>query len=307
MIRTDISKISLLIVVVVVGLSLSGCYGLTPWQRGLHYQTEKADDLDGKKFAKIGVYALSDGSVSGLWGTNSGWYTFGTLPFLVYPVPILPPMITTPNATDLYGFVPGDFPEKLCLPFVIRTDSMNAGPSFELALAMQNHLIERGYDAEAATDFPHRGYVSSEVLLQHAKNNGCDAAFLMVYKLFRQWPISSPTSYMTQYLSNTHQGSHNTGFLFVPSVALVEIATNRILWSSAYYGVVTNAHTMNISNQAFTVAVNEAIVETGREEYVEAAKATVSRIFNPIYWVGSYKPFPSLKQPPAKSSDSYDF
>jgi hypothetical protein len=98
---------------------------------------------------------------------------------------------------------------------------------------------------------------------------------------------------------------YTEGYLFIPSVALVDVQSGKILWSSAYYGIVSNAHTPNVANQSLSMAVNDAVTELGRETYVEAAKAAIENIFNPKYWKGSYKPFPAPKQ--RREGEKFDF
>jgi hypothetical protein len=292
---------------IVSAIALNGCYGLAVGQMGMHYQTEKSATLDSKTFKKIGVYAVSDGKTRSLVGSTAGLYAWGMWPFWIVPFPYSGTLISRPNASDMFGFTPSHFPDKIEIPFKIRTDSSTAGPSFELALAMQKELTERGYEAEAATDAPHKGHVTSDNLLTHAKQAGYEAAFVMVYTLFNRWQRLGGTQTVMGANMNTtiYNVKYTEGFLFIPSVALVDVATGAILWSSAYYGLVSNATTPNISNQAFSIAVNGAITESGRETYVDAAKVTVERLFNPSYWKGSYKPFPSPKQ--RTKGEKFDF
>jgi hypothetical protein len=289
-------------------LTLSSCYGLAVSDMGKHYQTEKAPELDGMSFKKIGVYAVSDGKAQSINGTNALVYGVGMYPFWVIPFPYTAALISRPNVTDIYGFSPGDFPSKITIPFKVRTDSVNTGPSFELALAVQKQLDERGFQAEAVSDMSHSGNVSSDAILSHAKNAGYDAAFVMVYTLYKRWQrMTGSQTVSTGYRSTATivNVSYYEGYLFLPSAALVDVNTGRILWSSAYYGLVSNAHTPNVSNQAMSVAVNEAIIEQGRDTYVDAAKVTVDRLFSPKYWKGSYKPFPAPKQ--KKGGEKFDF
>lgn len=289
-------------------VALSGCYGLALNEKGMHYQTAKVANLDAMKFKKIGVYALSDGKAQSLVGLQmSGLHIAALWPFNILPFPYTGSLITRANGTDIYGFTPSNYPEKIEIPFKVKTDSSNAGPSFELALAMKKQLEERGYDAEAATDMPHRGYVSSEQILSHAKNAGYDAAFMMTYTLFKRWQRLGGTETTQSFNTRTTIVSvkYTEGYLFIPSVALVDVQSGKILWSSAYYGIVSNAHTPNVANQSLSMAVNDAVTELGRETYVEAAKSAVENIFNPKYWKGSYKPFPAPKQ--RKEGEKFDF
>ncbi|MBU3678355.1 MAG: hypothetical protein FGM32_01945 [Candidatus Kapabacteria bacterium] len=301
-------KVAHALITASVIVTLSGCYGLALPERGMHYQTEKVANLDAMKFRKIGVYALSDGKAQSLNGMQMGQlYMAGIWVFNFVPVPYAGSLVTRSNATDPYGFSPSNFPDKIEIPFKLKTDSSNAGPSFELALAMKKQLEERGFDAEAATDVPHSGHVTSEQMLAHATKSGYDAAFLMTYKLYKRWQRLAGTETTQSFNTRTTivNVKYNEGYLYIPSVALVDVKTGKILWSSAYYGIVSNAHTPNASNQAFGIVVNEAIIQLGRETYVEAAKSAVENIFKPQYWKGSYKPFPAPKQ--RKEGEKFDF
>jgi hypothetical protein len=297
------------VVFFVTGIVLfSGCYGLAINQMGMHYQTEKVADLDSRSFKKIGVYAVADGKTKSIVGTPSAMYnSLLVLPFYMVPFPYAVMTLSRAHTTDMYGFTPSDYPDKIEIPFKVKTDSSNAGPSFELALAMQKKLVERGYEAEAATDAPHKGYVSSDAMLSHAKNAGYDAAFVMVYTLFNRWQRFGGSETITGFNSRTTviNIKYTEGYLFVPSAALVDVQTGKILWSSAYYGLVSNASTPNLANQAFSIAVNDVIIESGRDTYVEAAKVTAERLFNPKHWKGSYKAFPAPKQ--RKEGEKFDF
>ncbi len=306
--NTATMKFALASIYATVALALSGCYGLALHEKGVHYQTEKVSNLDEMKFKKIGVYSLSDGKAQSLNGVQmDGLYFAGVWVFNFLPFPYAGSMITRPNATDPYGFTPSNFPDKIEIPFKIKTDSSNAGPSFELALAMTKQLEERGYEAEAATDAPHRGYVSSDQIMTHAKNAGYDAVFMMTYTLYKRWQELAGTATSQSFNTRTTiiNVKYTEGYLYIPSVALVDVQTGKILWSSSYYGIVSNAHTPNISNQAPSIAVNTAITETGRDTYVAAAKSAVENIFNPHYWKGSYKPFPEPKQ--RKKGEKFDY
>ena len=304
---THLMKWALVALLVTNAVFLAGCYGLSLSQMGMHYQTEKAKGLDTMKFTSIGVYALSDGKIKSIKESTIGMYMGGMLPFYLVPFPYAGPMITRMNGTDPYGFTPSHYPDKIEIPFKLRTDSANAGTSFEVALALQKQLEERGYKAQAATDAPHKGIVTSEAILSHAAKSGYDAAFMITYTLFNRWQKISGTNTVSGYNSRTTiiNVSYYEGFLVIPSAALVDVKTGRILWSSAYYGLVSNAQTPNFSNQALSIAVNEAIIESGRDTYVDAAKVAVERIFNPKYWQGSYVPFPTLKQ--RKEGEKFDF
>lgn len=285
----------LAVLLVSIALFLSGCYGLRLSEKGMHYQTEKAKGLDSMKFTSIGVYALSDGKIQSIRGRTGAMGGYGGLD------------LSRANGTDPYGFTPDHYPDKIEIPFTLLTDSANAGPSFEIALAMQKQLEERGFNAKAATDAPHRDVVTSEAILRHAAESGHDAAFMITYTLFNRWQrLEDRTE--TRNANGTRINDlvkYSEGFLAIPNAALVDVKTGRILWSSSYYGIVMNAQTPNISNQAFCIAVNSAIIENGRDTYVEAAKIAVDRIFNPTYWRGSYVPFPTLKQ--KKDGDKFDF
>lgn len=70
-------------------------------------------------------------------------YMAGILPFYIIPFPYAGMMVTRTNGTDPYGFTPSHYPEKIEIPFKLRTDSANAGTSFEIALEMQKQLEER--------------------------------------------------------------------------------------------------------------------------------------------------------------------
>lgn len=306
--RTTLTRnLAIAFVVAVSAITLSGCYGLAVTQMGMHYQTEKADGLETMSFKKVGVYAVSSGKTQSLVGSSTSMYNMGMWPFYAVPFPYVGMLVTRSNATDYFGFTPSHYPDKIAIPFKVKTDSSNAGPSFELALAMQKQLSERGYEAEAATDAPHRGYVSSDNLLSHAKKAGYDAAFVMVYTLFNRWQRFGGSETVTGYNMRTTivNIKYTEGYLYIPSTALVDVNTGKILWSSAYYGIVSNAQTPNLSNQAFGIAVNEALTQDGRDTYVEAAKVTADRLFNPKYWKGSYKAFPAPKQ--RKEGEKFDF
>jgi hypothetical protein len=302
-----VARIALVMMMSLSALSLSGCFGLVVSQLGKHYQTEKADGLDEMKFKKIGVYALSDGRVASIKQASMGAFSAGTYLFMLIPFPYTAALISRPNTTDAFGFTPSNFPDKIEIPFKVRTDSANAGPSFELALAMQKELEERGYTSEAATDAPHRGVVTSEGILTHAKASGYDAAVVMVYTVFNRWQklggIETSTTFNTR--TTTINVNYTEGYLIIPSVALVDVATGRMLWNSAYYGLVSGAHSPNVSNQALSIAVNDVLVEHGRKTYVDAAKVAVDRVFNPKHWKGSYKPFPAPKT--RKPGEKFDF
>jgi hypothetical protein len=305
--NTIVTKLSLVALMILSVSSLTGCYGLAVGQLGMHYQTEKADGLDNMKFKKIGVYALSDGKAKSIKEVSMGSFGPGMWPFMLVPFPYTAALISRPNTTDAFGFTPSNFPDKIEIPFKVRTDSANAGPSFELALAMQKELEERGYTSEAATDAPHRGVVTSDGILTHAKAAGYDAAVVMVYTVFNRWQqlrgIETSTTFNTR--TTTINVNYTEGYLIIPSVALVDVATGRMLWNSAYYGLVSGAHSPNVSNQALSIAVNDVLVEQGRTTYVDAAKVSVDRVFNPKHWKGSYKPFPAPKT--RKPGEKFDF
>ena len=305
--NTIVTKLSLVALMMLSVSSLTGCYGLAVGQLGMHYQTEKADGLDNMKFKKIGVYALSDGKAKSIKEVSMGSFGPGMWPFMLVPFPYTAALISRPNTTDAFGFTPSNFPDKIEIPFKVRTDSANAGPSFELALAMQKELEERGYTSEAATDAPHRGVVTSDGILTHAKASGYDAAVVMVYTVFNRWQqlrgIETSTTFNTR--TTTINVNYTEGYLIIPSVALVDVATGRMLWNSAYYGLVSGAHSPNVSNQALSIAVNDVLVEQGRTTYVDAAKVAVDRVFNPKHWKGSYKPFPAPKT--RKPGEKFDF
>jgi hypothetical protein len=305
--NTIVTKLSLVALMILSVSSLTGCYGLAVGQLGMHYQTEKADGLDNMKFKKIGVYALSDGKAKSIKEASMGSFGPGSWPFMLVPFPYTAALISRPNTTDAFGFTPSNFPDKIEIPFKVRTDSANAGPSFELALAMQKELEERGYTSEAATDAPHRGVVTSEGVLTHAKAAGYDAAVVIVYTVFNRWQqlrgIETSTTFNTR--TTTINVNYTEGYLIIPSVALVDVATGRMLWNSAYYGLVSGAHSPNVSNQALSIAVNDVLVEHGRKTYVDAAKVAVDRVFNPKHWKGSYKPFPAPKT--RKPGEKFDF
>jgi hypothetical protein len=305
--NTIVTKLSLVALMILSVSSLTGCYGLAVGQLGMHYQTEKADGLDNMKFKKIGVYALSDGKAKSIKEASMGSFGPGSWPFMLVPFPYTAALISRPNTTDAFGFTPSNFPDKIEIPFKVRTDSANAGPSFELALAMQKELEERGYTSEAATDAPHRGVVTSEGILTHAKAAGYDAAVVIVYTVFNRWQqlrgIETSTTFNTR--TTTINVNYTEGYLIIPSVALVDVATGRMLWNSAYYGLVSGAHSPNVSNQALSIAVNDVLVEHGRKTYVDAAKVAVDRVFNPKHWKGSYKPFPAPKT--RKPGEKFDF
>jgi hypothetical protein len=305
--NTIVTKLSLVALMILSVSSLTGCYGLAVGQLGMHYQTEKADGLDNMKFKKIGVYALSDGKAKSIKEASMGSFGPGMWPFMLVPFPYTAALISRPNTTDAFGFTPSNFPDKIEIPFKVRTDSANAGPSFELALAMQKELEERGYTSEAATDAPHRGVVTSDGILTHAKAAGYDAAVVMVYTVFNRWQqlrgIETSTTFNTR--TTTINVNYTEGYLIIPSVALVDVATGRMLWNSAYYGLVSGAHSPNVSNQALSIAVNDVLVEQGRTTYVDAAKVSVDRVFNPKHWKGSYKPFPAPKT--RKPGEKFDF
>jgi hypothetical protein len=300
-------KVVLATALVATVVFLSGCYGLSLSQMGMHYQTEKAKGLDTMKFTSIGVYALSDGKIKSIKESSIGMYMAGILPFYIVPFPYAGMLVTRTNCTDPYGFTPSHYPDKIEIPFKLRTDSANAGTSFEVALAMQKQLEERGYKAQAATDAPHKGMVTSEAILSHAAKSGHDAVFMIVYTLFNRWQRMAGSETISGFNSRTTiiNVKYTEGYLVIPSAALVDVKTGRVLWSSAYYGLIANSQTPNVSNQALSIAVNDAIIEQGRDTYVDAAKIAVERIFNPKYWQGSYVPFPMPKQ--RKEGEKFDF
>lgn len=305
--NTIVTKLSLVALMILSVSSLTGCYGLAVGQLGMHYHTEKVDGLDNMKFKKIGVYALSDGKAKSIKDGGVSTFGPGMWLFMFVPFPYTSALLSRQNTTDSYGFTPSHFPDKVEIPFKLRTDSSNSGTSFELALAMQKQLEERGYTAEAATDAPHKGIVASDAVMAHAKKAGYDAAVVIMYTVFNRWQklgsIETTTSLNTRL--TTINVNYTEGYLILPSVALVEVSSGRILWSSAHYGLVSNAHTPNLSNQALSIAVNDVLVEHGRSTYVDAAKVAVERVFNPKHWQGSYKPFPAPKQ--QKAGEKFDF
>lgn len=305
--NTIVTKLSLVAFAILSVSSLTGCYGLAVGQLGMHYQTEKADGLDNMKFKKIGVYALSDGKAKSIKDVSVESFGPGMWPFVIVPFPNTSALLSRPNTTDAYGFTPSHFPDKVEIPFKLRTDSSNSGTSFELALAMQKQLEERGYTAEAATDAPHKGVVESDAVMSHAKKAGYDAAVVIIYTVFNRWQklagVETTTAFNTRL--TTINVNYTEGYLILPSVALVEVSSGRILWSSAYYGLVSHAHSPNFSNQALSIAVNDVLVEHGRDTYVDAAKVAVERVFNPKHWQGSYKPFPAPKK--QKAGEKFDF
>ncbi len=302
-----VTKLSLMALTILSVSSLTGCYGLAVGQLGMHYQTEKVDGLDNMKFKKIGVYALSEGKAKSIKDVSVESFGPGMWPFMIVPIPNTSALLSRPNTTDPYGFTPSHFPDKVEIPFKLRTDSSNSGTSFELALAMQKQLEERGYTAEAATDAPHKGVVASDAVMSHAKKAGYDAAVVIIYTVFNRWQklagVETTTAFNTRL--TTINVNYTEGYLILPSVALVEVSSGRILWSSAYYGLVSHAHSPNFSNQALSIAVNDVLVEHGRDTYVDAAKVAVERVFNPKHWQGSYKPFPAPKK--QKAGEKFDF
>lgn len=119
-----LSKCIVATIFVAIVLTLSGCYGLALHEKNMHYQTEKVANLDAMKFKKIGVYALSDGKVQSLVGMQmGGLYIAGIWPFYIVPFPYTGVLVTRPNASDPYGFTPSNFPDKIEIPFKVKTDS----------------------------------------------------------------------------------------------------------------------------------------------------------------------------------------
>lgn len=286
---------------------LSGCYGLSYDAKGRFYQTEKASDLDSRTFIKIGVYTVADGSYRAHEGNRQGIPGWGVL----FDLMLRLTLISRSHQTDPYGFRPDDFPAKIALPFEVSVDSSVSGTNMDLALALQRQLTVRGFMAEVAVDAPNQGIVTSDTVLGHARSNGYDAAFVTVYRVFTRWQelVKQGTSETTNSGGPMGAGSpifwtrritmdsvdKRSGFLFIPSAALIDVRTGSILWSSAYYGLVSHAHVANISDQAFSVAINKAIIENGREQRHEAANVMAEELFNPRYWKGSYKAFPTRK------------
>lgn len=256
-----------------VGLTLlmvvnSGCFrGLAVWEKGKYFQTEVASDAKERDLETVGVYCFSDGEAM------NATYSFN-------------------------GFSASWWPREVRPGVTFYPDTTNSGPSLELATAIASELNDRGYVAKAVSTLGHGRDITIEEVLQHAKENGYDAAFITSYKGLTSW--SEITGITTGYRSKTiHVGVYE-GYLFLPNSGFFDLKKGDQVWKSSYYGIVENATLPNLVNSPFVEVATDQLVGNGEENYVKSAPKAAEIIFKPSLWPESFKEFPAKEEAGSK-------
>lgn len=214
-----------------------------------HYHCTLVDDFNSRNINKIAVYAFSKGYSDGTWSLNTSYV---------------------------------HFPEKITSDLELIPSSETKGPSVELSTQCADYISNRGFKAKEVTDLDHTKPIMVSSVVQHAKDLGYDAAFIVYYKAYYAWYLYDKDINLTR------------GFLFIPNAALIDTKDNTILWSSQHYGLVQNSHFFNLTGSQYNYLISEAVVEYASSEYVTAAKKTVNMIFEPNYFKKSQIPFPGV-------------
>ncbi|MDB5035216.1 MAG: hypothetical protein JWQ98_2457 [Chlorobi bacterium] len=244
-----------LISLLLLGGFCTGCTGLLSTDAGKYFHCERKGDIRTDNIKAVGIYTFSSGPII---------YAEGLEP-------------------DLY-------PPEITGTTLLAPDTINTEPSRELARAIKRELELRGYKAPVMSGLGHSKAVNVNNCLADARSKGMDAVFITYYAgISSRWRYARSTG-RAPSLETT--STHRNGYMYLPNSALFDARTGDLLWSNSYYGLVENAHVVNISNEGFIDIVPEALIETGDENFVGAASKAVKNIFTPPLWPDSFREFP---------------
>lgn len=280
-------------------VAFPGCTGMKWYQSGEYFQMTLDEDFDPMTIRTVGIYVFSEGEPESAVRTTA-WSNVDGLDYLdqLFFWPLLffsaggvgPRKLTD----DSYEFSQNHYPPRVESDATFYPDTSNSGPSLELGMAIKKELEERGYRAEVYTDLGHAGDVSVQQCLEHAREHKKDAAFITCYRGINKWRRLQGTE--TKSGATILQYERWEGFLYLPNSAFFLTEREEMVWSNAYYGVVQNAHIVNLADERLVKVIPEAIIEKGGSTYFEAAEPAIGMIFEPEYWPGSHKPFPSRRE-----------
>ena len=172
-----------------------------------------------------------------------------------------------PYGTFAYSNWPSD---EVMAGATFDPDTSNSGPSLEFANAIATQLGDRGYNAKAATDLGHSREITLADCLKDAKAKGYDGAFVAYYCCF----------------------STSDHFVYFPNGGFFETKTGDQLWKSSYYGMVENAHIINLSGEPFVNIVSSVVTDNGDDTYIKAAPKAAKMLLDPSAFPSTTKPFP---------------
>jgi hypothetical protein len=241
---------NLTLVFIVFLLLLQGCgiSGFMLSDRGQYFHTTICENFKEKKIEKIAVFVYSNGK-------NDEYST--------------------------YSISKSYYPPKITKELVYNPDSTNSGPSMELALQIVDEFKEKGYYAKDIQELGHHGEIKYKNIIDVAKKQGFDAAFIVYY---------------TGVNKRLFYYSYNYGYLYLPNAALFSTKNDELLWSTQFYGLVEKAHYLNFSGQGFNTVIMEVVNDFGDVTYPSAAKKAKDVLFKPKYFPKSYIEIPSIAQ-----------
>lgn len=280
-------------------LILPGCSGLKWWQKDDYFQMTLDEDFDPMSVNTVGVFVFSEGEQESAVRTSA--WTKADAVDIVENLISLPLAIVTLGGLGARGLFdhldmidPDRYPPRVMNSATFRPDTVNSGPSLELANAIKEELEARGYNAKVVTELGHSGKITTEQCLAYAREHKQDAAFITCYRGINRWQ-KYEGSYSASADVIVRKFKLWEGFLYLPNSAFF-LSDGDMLWSNSYYGVVQTAHIPNVSDERLIEVVPEAIIEEGGPTYFEAVEPAIGMIFEPKYWPGSHKPFPSRRE-----------
>lgn len=270
--QTD-HRILLLLILIVSGTSISGCSGFLFRHIGRYYQTELDTNEIHNGLSTIGIYVFSDGQSFSRNRQN--------------------------------GLEAWDWPIPVTIGASITPDTSNTGPSLELAISIRHELSNRRYRCFIIEDLGHSQRVSVDSCIANARARGLDAAMVVFYSGLFAWnePNGCDECKTIRSLEKTRKywwGREHNGYLYLPNAAIISTSSNSTIWSTRYYGIVQNAHVPNFANVDFSRVPDLAVIPSGDTQYMFAAPKTAHLMFDPMFWPGSFKEFPSRPAPKRK-------
>lgn len=278
------------LIAIIITITINSCSGLRVWDKGKYYKVQYNSSIELPYEPKLGIYVFSDGKP--IDGRNKPFDAFNLIgDIIAFPITIL--SILSPTNPQI-GVHQKHYTNPVTLSSSFYPDTSNSGPSLELALAAQKALDSLGYNSDIILDMGHNKKITTTECLINAQNKNYDLIFIIYYSCLSDWRLLE---------GYTHTGnttiirySLNKGFLFIPNAALIDVKRSEIIWSYSYYGLVENAHLINLSQEPFIKIDPKALIPSAAPTYIEAAPKAVELIFNPPLWRKSFISFPSKKR-----------